>query len=529
MSILASLAVALVQVAQASSPTPARPAPEARARVALVELVVEDLKGNPIRDLRGNEVILKQDGRPEMVRSLTRRQRDGVYELRYEPLRAHLGAITIRLLRAGTKVRGPHGAFVVARWLEPIKDYEQPLLAALKAPGEKRDIDCDVGALLFESGPDGVHHAIVFDVPPRQLRCVDKDERRLCRATILARVLTRDGHVVGAQSIQRDLWMPQTPGPPEEALLDRAVIWTAHFHLRPDEYVLETALANGTLWNVQRRPLVVAGPAPGLRLSSPVLLQGSDVLLESEDVADNPLRVAGKALVPTVRSALVAGSAGMARFYVALYPDRAKAEPVTGTLELYGAGTLVAREPLNLPAPSASGVIDYSGTLDLQTLGPAWYEIKILATQADEHAEATLGLTLAPPPFAAGDSPDGATAGNDPLAPPSALRYVLIDSREPACTLYLAFPAARLTPIREDQARQIGAEIVAWDAFRADAASRIKSHVERYDGAAESQLIARVIGLLGRLGGPVGVTWDGRIATTSSDFQHAKRAYERAH
>ena len=399
------LAAALAETPRAAASAPAAASDAGLLPEAVIELVVEDLKGKPVRDLQGSEVILKQDGEPELVRALSFRAEDAVYELRYRPTRGRLGAITIRLLRPGTKPRGPHGPFVTAHWVETRKDYEKPLLAALSAPGETHGLECDIAVLRFENNADGVHHAVVFDIPPGQVRCPEVKGQRSCRVAMMARVLTEAGRVVGKQSVEHEL-----PAPPPtrrgsestETALDGWAVWAGHFHLHPGHYNLETVVLNGgtSRKQVRRTALDVATPASGLRMSSVVALRGAEDLMPSENVADNPLRLGEAALIPTVKGQFIAGSEGYAQFYVVLYPNRSSAEPVACQFELYRDGTLVGRRPLPLHPPSATGEISYYGGLDLRTLLAAHYDVKLVATQGAERVEEGLTLILDPPPRA---------------------------------------------------------------------------------------------------------------------------------
>jgi hypothetical protein len=141
---------------------------------------------------------------------------------------------------------------------------------------------------------------------------------------------------------------------------------------------------------------------------------------------------------------------------------------------------------------------------------------------ASRHAKTTGSDRPSSSGAAEPQAPGGTTA------PRSASRYVVIDAQESAYTVYSAFPAENLPQVRQQNAGQAGTEIVDWDTFREDAESRIKSRIERYDGAPASQFVPQIIELIDSTGGPIGVTWNGGVAITYGDYQAAKRAYERA-
>jgi hypothetical protein len=123
---------------------------------------------------------------------------------------------------------------------------------------------------------------------------------------------------------------------------------------------------------------------------------------------------------------------------------------------------------------------------------------------------------------------DAPSASTETTPPRTASRYVLIDAQEPAYTVYSAFPAAKLREMQQKTAGQSGAEIVDWDTFKESANQRITARIKRYDSSPESQLVGEVVDLIDTGGAPIGLTWNGGIAITYTDYQAAKAAYEEA-
>jgi hypothetical protein len=137
---------------------------------------------------------------------------------------------------------------------------------------------------------------------------------------------------------------------------------------------------------------------------------------------------------------------------------------------------------------------------------------------------ATLVLALLDGRFEAG-VPPGQRSG-DPVDP----MLVIVDRSEAAYTVYVAVeegkPAEELAQLRSRVAQSKDAELVRWADFRAERRKHIDSRivVDDYPG---SNVGKGILELLRRYAStPFGLTWNGGIAVTFNDYQHAKRGYE---
>src|SRR5258706_5999258 len=125
--------------------------PQQAQGIVLVELVVEDSRGGAITDLKPAEVVVFQDEVRQTILSLDYRAQYRDYELRYVPPSGRVGAVSIRVLRTGSRLRGPDGPQVRPRWVPPIQAFELPLREALDAPEPPTDFSYDVAVLRFEA------------------------------------------------------------------------------------------------------------------------------------------------------------------------------------------------------------------------------------------------------------------------------------------------------------------------------------------------------------------------------------------
>jgi len=107
--------------------------------------------------------------------------------------------------------------------------------------------------------------------------------------------------------------------------------------------------------------------------------------------------------------------------------------------------------------------------------------------------------------------------------------FVVIDRREAAFTVFTGVskdtPNEQLNKIRADVANQSGTSMVTWSEFRATANEFAKSTMLRSDYP-NYRVVEGIVCLVGKQPGvPWGLTWNGGIALTFRDYEHARRTY----
>jgi len=108
---------------------------------------------------------------------------------------------------------------------------------------------------------------------------------------------------------------------------------------------------------------------------------------------------------------------------------------------------------------------------------------------------------------------------------------VIVDKSERAYTVFRAVPRdlpdAELERLRSKVAQQKSMELVPWDEFLEKKKEFLKSRIlkDEYPGSKATEGIVEL--LRQSPGIPWGLTWNGGIALTRLDYQHAKETYER--
>ena len=120
----------------------------------------------------------------------------------------------------------------------------------------------------------------------------------------------------------------------------------------------------------------------GLRMSSLVLVSRGDKVPEKDRRAGNPLLVKDVVLYPNLGEAVRKTSKEVG-FYFAVYPAQGGLAPES-VIELQQDGKAVARLPMPLAAPDASGRIQQVGRLPLDQIAAGTYELRALVKQGSE-------------------------------------------------------------------------------------------------------------------------------------------------
>lgn len=109
--------------------------------------------------------------------------------------------------------------------------------------------------------------------------------------------------------------------------------------------------------------------------------------------------------------------------------------------------------------------------------------------------------------------------------------FVVIDQTEKAYTVYYGIPEwkekKKIDEIKANIEKEGGGSIIGWEEFSQNADSYVKSRIVRneYD---DISVINGIIELIKKYSlTPIGLTWNGGVAITRNDYQHAMETYTR--
>jgi len=122
----------------------------------------------------------------------------------------------------------------------------------------------------------------------------------------------------------------------------------------------------------------------------------------------------------------------------------------------------------------------------------------------------------------------GTTPGR-PIADEGSLGHILIDKMHPAYTVVTGVPIAA-TSLQMSKCRQAASdkdvELLEWKAFMPEAEKRLRACIVKDEYSMKSRLGDFLYAVQNYPGTPFGLTWNGGMAFTYRDYQHAKGMYE---
>jgi len=378
---------------QVAPPAPADPekvrAPAAGPTI-VVEFVAETVRGQPVVDLRLEEIDVVQDATRQPVRTLIPLKKPGHYEVRYVPLSGKPGGVTLSIRRPNTKVRGPEGAFLTPRVIPALSRLERELDAVLDTDPTADALPVQATLLRFEPTAEGVRHAVAVELPLATLAIESTASGARFRLQGLARVKREGDEAAQHISFERVFEL----GSGVSAL--QRVVWTGSTLLRPGAHAVDVVVRDPVTGKASVRRLHLDVPAAGdrLRLSSVVLLRPRNFFFVRDASPDDPLVFQGEPQMPTLQASFQQGPRLEVRFFVAVYPGRREAAPLALRAEVLREGLRIAEVPLRLPPAEPSGEVRYVGRLATGSLRPGSYTLRLRAQQGDDDVAEEVSFNL---------------------------------------------------------------------------------------------------------------------------------------
>lgn len=340
----------------------------------------------------------------EMAPAMARIAEDirGYYAVAYRPSSHEYDNkfhhITVKVLRSGVTLQTRDGYMAAPPVAGlPVLAYEVPMLAALKSipPGESLAFAAQ--PLHFEYTPDGLQCHLVVKIPLADMSVKADTQKNLLEAhfSVMALVDASDGNPVLKFSQDYPL---ESPLEKIDALKKATVIFTRDFTLHAGRYTLDTVVfdQDGQKTSVRRSVLMVPPLPQGVRLSSLAIIQRLDPLPASSDTGKDPLRLQNAEIIPNFGEPIQQGASTGVPIYFVVYPTNQGPEKPEVDLEISRGGKVIARAPVQLPAPDSTGAIRYVGTLPVAKFEPGRYQIRAFARQGAAAAEEYAFFSLAP-------------------------------------------------------------------------------------------------------------------------------------
>ncbi len=291
----------------------------------------------------------------------------------------HFRRIEVKVKRSGLAVQSRKGYYAIkGTFASPVLPYEVPALAALgNAPMTNSFPFHAVGFSFPERGRTGLAPVMAEAFMSDFTINVDK-EKKVYNTDFSIVVLLKDqtGQVVEKLSKQYRLSGPLDKL--EETKQGR-VLFYREVDLAPGRYTLEaiaydapTGRASVRTGNIE----VFEADEGKLRLSSVVILKRAEQTNGADEKGNNPFHVANMIVYPNLGEP-IHKTLKQVPFFLTAYTAPGTNTTPKLTIELRQQGRTLAQIPGDLPAPDASGRIQYMAGLPLEKIPAGSYELRI--------------------------------------------------------------------------------------------------------------------------------------------------------
>jgi VWFA-related protein len=311
-------------------------------------------------------------------------------------------AIQVKVARSGLAVQTRQGYFAIkAIESSPLRSYEAPALAKVEQRSTIHDFPLEVTALNFPAADRPGLSPVLVRAPGSAVSYeTDKQDRsgqKIQRAdfSIIVRILDPNGQEVDRLSQNYPLSTPQAS---LAAAKSGNILFYREASLPPGRYTLQAigydAVSQKT--SVHTAPLEVRSSEPGRpHLSSVMVVGRAEKLPPNEQPTENPLYFGGTILYPNMGEPVRRSAAPALGFYFTVYGVPPGPGPRKAVLEVFKDGTSAGQVATDLPAPDATGRVQYAGSLPMTAFPPGSYRLKVTATTANGSDSRDTSFTVA--------------------------------------------------------------------------------------------------------------------------------------
>ncbi len=301
--------------------------------------------------------------------------------------------LTVTVPKQRLTIRARSGYLAVrATGAVPLLSYEGPALAALERTPAPTDLPIRATALVFPEGSES-RVAVLAATDGQALRFDRTSQTYRTDFSIVARILDPTGAVVRKASQPYRLNGPATLIEPAQA---GEVLFFRQPVMGPGSYTLEVAVHDALAQRagVRRSAFVVPESTSGsLQVSSLVLVAREERVPPGTADKENPLYVGDVLVYPNLGTPLRTSSDNTLTFYVAIKPAPGAASQ--GRVEILRDGQPVSEAPVVLGPGDASGAIRHIGRVQIDTLPPGQYTLRMTVTQGDRREVRETAFELA--------------------------------------------------------------------------------------------------------------------------------------
>lgn len=299
--------------------------------------------------------------------------------------------ISVKLARPGLEVQTRKGYFALgADYASPVLDYEAPALALLSGGRSPDSFPVRAAAFSFPEASRPGLVPVVVEVPAGSFNFSIDAEKKTYHTDFSVVALVKDE----SQRVVRKLsnhYLLSGPLERLEAAKRGAVLFYREAELPAGRYTVAAAVYDALTGKAgvgASAPVLVPGAeAAGPRVASVVIIDRAERSRAADKDSGTPFRFGEMFVYPNLGQPLRKSAVKEMALMLTVYASRGEKSPPKLTLEIAQDGRALAKAPLELPAPDASGRIQYASTIPTEKLPPGDYQLVVNAT--DAHGTAT--------------------------------------------------------------------------------------------------------------------------------------------
>ncbi len=301
------------------------------------------------------------------------------YSPKNETFDGRFREIAVKVRRPGVEVHARKGYRAVrAAGTMPVLGYEAPALALLDGATVPNAFPIRAGALTFPEPKRPGLTPVVVQVPESAITFSEEKEKKRYAGdvSVVVRIKDRNDQVVRKLSQRYELVGPI--GQLETAKRSE-ILFYREPELGPGVYTLEAVAYDAIAQKGSVRLATIEVPradAGALQMSTLMIVRRSERLSADERNAANPLFFGDVVVYPNLGEPLRKGTDKEVGFAATIYPPAGAAAP-TAVLELLQNGQRIGQAAVQLPAPDATGRIQYVGRLPTDNFTPGSYELRL--------------------------------------------------------------------------------------------------------------------------------------------------------
>lgn len=305
--------------------------------------------------------------------------------------------INLKVNRSGVEVQARKGYFAVADTYDtPVLGYEAPALALLEGKTRPNAFASRVAAFDFpEAGRPGLVPVMV-EVPAGSINFTTDKKTYAADFSVVVIIKDEGGHVVRKLSNQYLLGGPLDQMP---AARKGKVLFYRETQLAPGRYTVNSVVYDATNSRASADAVSLnleASDESRLRLSSVVLIKSAEKLTSAEAAAPRPFNFGEVAIYPNMGEPVRKSASKTLAFFVTAYAARGSASATRLKMEVVQQGRALGQTSYDLPAPDASGRIQYAGAIPIDKYKPGDYELRVTVSDAQTTTTRTERFTITP-------------------------------------------------------------------------------------------------------------------------------------